>query len=101
DGAQPGLPAFPTRRSSDLPVPLMLVLPELRLNADSAGGCNVDTGDQQYSAEQIASMDRVIKSEFRKRLPREIAQSVSSMLVRGADRKSTRLNSSHVKISYA
>ena len=66
------------------PVPLMLVLPELRLNADSAGGCNVDTGDQQYSAEQIASMDRVIKSEFRKRLPREIAQSVSSMLVRGA-----------------
>lgn len=65
-------------------VPIRLVLPELRINPSGAGGCAVPGDVGLVQAAEIGSMDRVFQTEFKKRLPFEIAQGIISMLTRGA-----------------
>lgn len=65
-------------------VPLRLTLPELQFNSAAAGGCAVQGESGLVQAVEIASMDRVFRTEFKKRLPREVTQSIISMVVRGA-----------------
>ena len=65
-------------------VPLRLTLPELQFNSAAAGGCAVQGESGLVQATEIASMDRVFRTEFKKRLPREITQSILGMVVRGA-----------------
>src|SRR5699024_12869039 len=71
------LHSFPTRRSSDL-----LSEPELRLPLDLRRGASVELAD-------MPTGDRPLPAP------------ASGLVRRRADRKSTRLNSSHVSISYA
>src|SRR5215469_17660778 len=62
---------------------------------------NSEAYDQQHAAHQIAcpicGIDDVSKAPMAPR----IAKSRQAVPVKNADRKSTRLNSSHVEISYA
>src|SRR5690606_41551523 len=93
------LSPFPTRRSSDLEH-----LAERTVDVrESAGG--IDDGH----ARRHGFFNRLTKRHFCKQ-PRFVALSISNVdatadetckLAVSADRKSTRLNSSHVKISYA
>src|SRR5690606_41923940 len=83
--AAPDLPSFPTRRSSDLAVDRMRM-------ADHRGAAAGTSGLRvSRSATDLEHARRAGQQEVRGRLRKGI---------RG-DRKSTRLNSSHVKISYA
>lgn len=63
-------------------VPVRLVLPELQFHDHGHGGCAVDLAGTLHSAEEIGSMDRVAQTEFKKRLPREISQSIAGLIVR-------------------
>src|SRR5690606_41712723 len=85
------LHSFPTRRSSDLPqeLPAELRVPALTWVETE----RVVRGDRQFQ------MHTDVHNHPRgtERLPVQHAQLVAGVL----DRKSTRLNSSHVKISYA
>src|SRR5690606_41925513 len=87
-GGPRDLHSFPTRRSSDLHLqPLAF-----HVNGSIRGKLAVEEADVQWVLERMA--------HYRQELgPREHA----FVLPRGTapDRKSTRLNSSHVKISYA
>lgn len=65
-------------------VPMRLVLPELRFNPSGASGCAVPGEAGLVHAAEIGSMDRVVQTEFKKRLPREITQGILGMLTRGA-----------------
>src|SRR5690606_41558641 len=84
------LPPFPTRRSSDL------------VDADVDGDSGRDPELERMAALLESSGDyRVIR---RLRPPRQYArppEGAEVLLGIYVDRKSTRLNSSHVKISYA
>src|SRR5690606_41670296 len=92
DGGLRVLPSFPTRRSSDLGEFSGVVVAEIshcesHPDADKLQVCRVNDGQNEWQIVCGAPNARVgIK------VP--LAQV-------GADRKSTRLNSSHVKISYA
>src|SRR5690606_41502629 len=83
--ARPGsprdLPSFPTRRSSDLALPLY-----------ERAGC-AGAADRSFSERVIA---RLIAGFTAAGVPIDTRDDLASI-----DRKSTRLNSSHVKISYA
>src|SRR5690606_42019541 len=83
------LPSFPTRRSSDLQ-PLAIICP-LMLQA-----CKRARGDARALFEPLGGDARECR-------PLHLVARGLPCLARGAkqDRKSTRLNSSHVKISYA
>src|SRR5207253_11442459 len=81
-GLHRGPPAFPTRRSSDL-----LVL-----------------GDRPRRRRQRAARARLRRPRARRQdrpLRRRGVAQLRALPARGLDRKSTRLNSSHVAISYA
>src|SRR5690606_41133354 len=90
------LPSFPTRRSSDLAV----VGAKVRAQAWCAVAipANLEPGVHLVGSKQNSP-------EADRRFPGlrigEIKQGVAQRLVAAPDRKSTRLNSSHVKISYA
>src|SRR5207302_11418510 len=82
-GAPRDLHSFPTRRSSDLgrSAPVLL--------------------EQQQPAREVAHRTRAEEHERVRGALHRAPRAVVVDRVRGADRKSTRLNSSHVKISYA
>src|SRR5690606_42069973 len=84
------LPSFPTRRSSDLPGPVVqanAALDYLQEHAADFGGdmSRIFIGGDSAGAQIASQLSAVLSNS-------ELATS---------DRKSTRLNSSHVKISYA
>src|SRR5699024_12465844 len=84
-------PSFPTRRSSDLG--------SSRLSSAIAdrvfgrGGCGRTSFNRPYSLREVRGSTSSL------RLERRICAPASKVVQ--ADRKSTRLNSSHVSISYA
>src|SRR5690606_40612396 len=90
---RPALLTFPTRRSSDLA--LMDEREQLRaLHKRYAGNDRVGLPDGsiwETYARGVAQGGKSALADFNKAVEAE----------RGRDRKSTRLNSSHVKISYA
>src|SRR5690606_41908270 len=87
-GAHPGLRPFPTRRSSDLSVGVQQLA--LQVEGAALGAVNGITYDG------VADMGHVDPDLVG-------AAGLQAAFQEGevADRKSTRLNSSHVKISYA
>src|SRR5690606_41565651 len=91
------LPPFPTRRSSDLGAPAVRRHP--------LGDEDIRGIEQRVVLVVSEGLARVAADEHRpERLHRERGQRVGVLedgAPRGEDRKSTRLNSSHVKISYA
>src|SRR5690606_39846018 len=91
------LPAFPTRRSSDLgqlTTQQLLVGPQ-RGSTILIVGLDTPVGAAQIDA---AEADRRAAMAGGRTLP---ADATRLRVDRHQDRKSTRLNSSHVKISYA
>src|SRR5690606_41268217 len=87
------LHSFPTRRSSDLPVELAHAL--VADAGDDLGG-GVQPGHPPLGGAQVVALDDVADHELVQR-PGLLDEVLDGLL----DRKSTRLNSSHVKISYA
>src|SRR5690606_39621424 len=95
-GAPRRLPSFPTRRSSDL---LAGKEPHKGVNPDEvvAIGAAIQGGVLQGDVRDVLLLDVTPLT-----LGIETAGGVMTpMIERNTDRKSTRLNSSHVKISYA
>src|SRR5207302_4211264 len=90
-------PSFPTRRSSDLPCGQKLLLLGRReiSEAQNTAACEV------FCASLISRRPR----SARRRIPPRVRSASRAKMRfhtrRYSDRKSTRLNSSHVKISYA
>src|SRR5690606_41679847 len=90
-------PSFPTRRSSDLLEAGLDDIPAFDLDPESAQAVRqgrVLSGMPQADGLFLARLHDV---------PVALMESTggTAKVVRGLDRKSTRLNSSHVKISYA
>src|SRR5690606_39781747 len=85
--------SFPTRRSSDLELGERAAVPHRGRHLD-----HIATGAERRSGCIQQNRPHVIA---RSRLRRRIPPSQREVRVEGVDRKSTRLNSSHVKISYA
>src|SRR5690606_42126809 len=100
-GERTDLPSSPTRRSSDLDHPgdRHTPLPEGKGRIQTA----IDTGIQQ--AQNAPKLLPLLGATFLDglRMAAMILPSIMAVGLLGllADRKSTRLNSSHVKISYA
>src|SRR5207302_9931425 len=96
----PYLPSFPTRRSSDLPDPD---------SAYFADGLTEEIITDLSRVEALRVISRQSAMRFRgtDKALREVARELNVRYVvtgavrKAGDRKSTRLNSSHVKISYA
>src|SRR5690606_40983043 len=94
------LHSFPTRRSSDLTLYQAAVLQAAeqaahRGSRDACGPC--DDGGVRRGL-QLVEDDELLKAESE---ARSAALAVADESPPSTDRKSTRLNSSHVKISYA
>src|SRR5690606_40300213 len=93
------LHSFPTRRSSDLKHALSTSLPS------TSGDDSVNTGSicGTFSADSADSLYRweLYRSQFSALAFSSHWMSSSRTAHGSSDRKSTRLNSSHVKISYA
>src|SRR5690606_42106874 len=92
------LPSFPTRRSSDLPEPALE-----KLNAALKAGL-ADKAFQERMAGLGANVltDRANPEALAAHVNQQVPQWADLLKKSGIqDRKSTRLNSSHVKISYA
>src|SRR5207302_8106477 len=93
----PHLPSFPTRRSSDLGIGYLTQEPSIfrKLTVEQNILAILETC-------KIKSQERAVRLKYLldeldlARLAKSKAYTLS-----GGDRKSTRLNSSHVKISYA
>src|SRR5690606_42020816 len=85
----PRLPSFPTRRSSDLHEPL-----GRRRLARGQQGVAADERLVEGAGEAEPGLERRV-------LVGDVVAPVPVRLLQAQDRKSTRLNSSHVKISYA
>src|SRR5690606_40463575 len=100
-GALRDLPSFPTRRSSDLGPVLILVVPI----AVTVPAVRVDTGvhDHQGVLQEGTPGGQQFIDRLHGGLGAHtfIAVHIVTEPNNGLDRKSTRLNSSHVKISYA
>src|SRR5690606_41263955 len=90
-GADRSVPAFPTRRSSDLAAARDMLR---RLSGRTHEVVSAVTVLADGRAQQALSVSRVTFA----RLDPEL---VEAYVASGEDRKSTRLNSSHVKSSYA
>src|SRR5690606_40351719 len=91
--------SFPTRRSSDLDRPRATSAAGLAaLRAAGVGTIAMMTGDRRSVGLRIAAeLELEAKDVHADLLPKDKVRLVGEL----ADRKSTRLNSSHVKISYA
>src|SRR5690606_41911274 len=94
------LPSFPTRRSSDLPI-LILAVPVTDLLC--AVIRRVQKGVPFYQADRSHFHHRLLELGFTQRQIAGVAYLITglSAAISVLDRKSTRLNSSHVKTSYA
>src|SRR5690606_41313901 len=94
-GLRRALPSFPTRRSSDL-----MEVPEglQRHAADGALGHAGENAVAQFGEELRRDARHAIGEQ---QSDRHCDGDRGGTAGRGRDRKSTRLNSSHVKISYA
>src|SRR5690606_40637693 len=97
----PPPPSFPTRRSSDL------VGCDIRFDRDRKRRTNCFAqlaGDAALLSVRVAAlrMQSAVARRLRRLLLRILDRNVRTKreLPEGEDRKSTRLNSSHVKISY-
>src|SRR5207253_8054484 len=90
--------SFPTRRSSDLTINLPVTHHHSRQTLDliNLGG----HGKVDLMVKQLPDPGRVQKAQQRK-FSRTAVKPLSHMLTALLDRKSTRLNSSHVATSYA
>src|SRR5690606_40951488 len=91
------LHSFPTRRSSDLPFASTFVLLDVinsyLLSRSLRDGCTCNNSPKS---------ERSFSFNFSWNLPHEMKSPATSVVSENnTDRKSTRLNSSHVKISYA
>src|SRR5690606_40937513 len=87
--------SFPTRRSSDL----VMVFDPMSPQAVQQSGFSVAADlDELLTTCDIVSLHCPLTNETRKLID---ASRLSQMKPNALDRKSTRLNSSHVKISYA
>src|SRR5690606_41840088 len=94
------LHSFPTRRSSDLI--MLLQIDELVIVDNLAGRTYLIVYADPQQPEAYALARRRLKALREKlRTPVVIPYAYASMQTPTEDRKSTRLNSSHVKISYA
>src|SRR5690606_39988525 len=93
--AHRALRSFPTRRSSDLDVPAVAIGVGGRVGECQLAelACNADL--RRPGADRLPD-DRVAGVVLFRAISQDFAQSAGFV-----DRKSTRLNSSHVKISYA
>src|SRR5690606_41668787 len=98
--AHPDLPSFPTRRSSDL---LDAARKTVLVFGGSQGGRSINNAVVEAAPALLARGDVQIVHQTGKIHFADVAARAG--VVDGApplaDRKSTRLNSSHVKISYA
>src|SRR5690606_41474227 len=97
-GHDRALPSFPTRRSSDLQIWRSDVV------ADHPAGVDDDLPVDLYAhvAHQHVDVDRTpVETAGIVPVVPEAEVTGSEHRLLGLDRKSTRLNSSHVKISYA
>src|SRR5690606_39700338 len=98
---QPHLPSFPTRRSSDLKTIESCLIAKELMERGEANGLTVLCSPalaEQWQAElrdKFAIEATLVLPSTATRLERDLR------LDETIDRKSTRLNSSHVKISYA
>src|SRR5690606_40536704 len=94
-GARPDVPSFPTRRSSDVKV---LSRRGVELHLDTALAAvtpeNATTADGTVLPTRTVIWAAGVRGNH-------LVQEMGTEVGRGLDRKSTRLNSSHVKISYA
>lgn len=70
--------------SNQQQMPVRLVLPELQINPEGTGGCAVQQETGLLQAQEIASMDRVFATEFKKRLPFEITMSILNAVVQAS-----------------
>src|SRR5690606_41757829 len=94
-GDHPALPSFPTRRSSDLH-DARLHFDGARLRVEGQDAVQVPAVvDHQRLADRLPALAAAGAARQDRRA------FLAGELDRGEDRKSTRLNSSHVKISYA
>src|SRR5207302_10105028 len=93
------LPSFPTRRSSDLLLPsLFQMLDEIAERCREVGHVRV-LCDFRNVRGTLAEMTRYLIGVRVAEVLKTIK--LAAVVAPDADRKSTRLNSSHVKISYA
>src|SRR5690606_41671903 len=93
----PAIPSFPTRRSSDL------AQREDAVEETTHRGIRAVTNRRQVrdqTHEPERQRNRKVGT-YREHVPRERAAELRPHVHLVGDRKSTRLNSSHVKISYA
>src|SRR5690606_42071302 len=100
-GARRDLPSFPTRRSSDLEAEKPLVLERFKRGA--ASGARAGSGLGLSIVRRVAEAHNgALRLEDREGggLVVEIDLPLVGRNPKLEDRKSTRLNSSHVKISY-
>src|SRR5690606_41388285 len=99
--APPSLPAFPTRRSSDLLEEVEGILPGARVYAKNISGDGLQSGKQLPLGPAL--LGRVLDGSGKPLdgLPSPDTTETGALITQPfKDRKSTRLNSSHVKISY-
>src|SRR5204863_8422622 len=96
-----GFHSFPTRRSSDLQV--AVELSEVDRWARPTGASEESSAPPaapEASAADVAAPDLTTRNGSAARVETELDPSECAVIANG-DRKSTRLNSSHVEISYA
>src|SRR5690606_40780493 len=91
------LHSFPTRRSSDLQTLIDFVREHSKVPVIETGA-----GVCHTYVESTAKLDDAASIVVNAKVSRpSVCNALDTMIVDRADRKSTRLNSSHVKISYA
>src|SRR5690606_41698444 len=98
--AHPVLPSFPTRRSSDLTLGSNYHRLEPAARLDFVGQLLCALLELWFEG-RIGHVSVEIVDRYTRQSPPKLAGIVSHPVFAKRDRKSTRLNSSHVKISYA
>src|SRR5204862_7315623 len=99
-GAPRALPSFPTRRSSDLSV-LPPVKTRFIVNPFSGRAARARNLLGEHARTHGADIVDTERPRHATELARQAVDDGCGLIVAVGDRKSTRLNSSHVEISYA